>query len=51
MNKLQVFLDFRNRSYDQFNQMRIKQSDKLDGDFEKIIKKISANRDNSRGSI
>jgi hypothetical protein len=32
-------------TYDKFNQMRIEQSDKLDGDFERAIKKIPAHKD------
>ena len=31
--------------YDQFNQMRIEQADKQDGDFERAIKKIPAHND------
>ncbi|NQT58881.1 MAG: virulence RhuM family protein, partial [Bacteroidetes bacterium] len=33
------------QTYDQFNQMRIKQSDMQDGDFERAIKKIPAIKD------
>jgi len=36
------------QTYDQFNQMRIEKSDKLDGDFEKAIKKIPAHKDKKR---
>ena len=36
------------QAYDQFNQMRIEQSDKQDGDFERAIKQIPASKHKKR---
>ena len=37
------------QAYDQFNQMRIAQADKQEDDFERTIKKITANKDKKGG--